>query len=300
MKISNYTLVALPFIALAIGAVNPVHATAIVQGSLFQNQNYLTPSTQTNVYATGPSFGLPTSNTTITWSDTCSTCVGYVLSGSGAATVNNGVLGASASVTVTGSPVSSFLGEADSYAQYTDGLTITGGSGSGVLQLQYTVNGSVGQTGSGFNSSFAYLGMFFAPGVYSQTNNNGIQSSNVDYVTNSATVTFYIPFTYGTTFTLEPIIRAAADFSPANLDTTPFTATSNFFDTATLDSALVFAGTPLSLGSENNVAAISATSGFSYGPNGITTVPEPSTWSLVVPMMGVLAFLNRRRSQKAA
>jgi hypothetical protein len=108
---------------------------------------------------------------------------------------------------------------------------------------------------------------------------------------------FYIQFTYGTAFPIEPELSTNALFEkPA--DSTPYTATVNFYNTATLDSALVYAGTPLSLGARNSAASISSASGLNYGPS--VTTPEPGNWPLAASAMGVLAFLKRRRNRKNA
>ena len=111
---------------------------------------------------------------------------------------------------------------------------------------------------------------------------------------------FYVPFTYGTAFSIEPQLYTNAIFE-ASFDTTPDTATVNFYNTATLDSALVYAGTLSSLGAQNNTANISSTSGLDYGPNGISSAaPEPGTSLLVASAIGLLAFLNPRRNRKSA
>jgi hypothetical protein len=71
----------------------------------------------------------------------------------------------------------------------------------------------------------------------------------------------------------------------------------DYFNTATLDSAVVFAGAPLDLGAQNTDAVIASTSGLNYGPDGITSAaPEPGTWVLVASAMAALAFLKRRKA----
>lgn len=106
----------------------------------------------------------------------------------------------------------------------------------------------------------------------------------------SDSVTFNIPFTYGTQFGTELTLDAFAAFGSG--DSTPFTDTVDFYNTATLSSALVFAGTPTSLGSENTGANISSASGITYEPN--AAVPEPGSWLLLASGMGVLCSVKRR------
>jgi hypothetical protein len=141
------------------------------------------------------------------------------------------------------------------------------------------------------------------PGTYYQLNNFAVTSGGeVDFDFNASysgdTVTFYVPFMYGTAFTFEPVIRTAANFY-LDFNSTPYTATVNFLDTATLQSALVFSGTPGSLGSQNNSAGINSSSGLIYGPNGVfAPAPEPGSWLMLSSAIGALVFLNRRRDRK--
>jgi hypothetical protein len=68
----------------------------------------------------------------------------------------------------------------------------------------------------------------------------------------------------------------------------------DYYHTASLTSALVFDGTPSDPGTENDAAVIGAASGLNYGPNGISAVPEPGTWSLFAFGIGLLALAKRR------
>jgi hypothetical protein len=228
-------------------------------------------------------------------------CPGYGISANGAANVINGSLGASSSITVTGSPGSNANVEADGIANYTDMLTITGGTGSGVLALTYMLTGAV--SGAGAEGSDGYM-LLFGSGAYSFNGgpiviSTGSQSMQGNGPQNYPLI-FYVPFTYGTAFSIEPALYTNAIFE-APFDTTPDTATVNFYNTSTLDSALVYAGTLSSLGAQNNTANISSTSGLDYGPNGISSAaPEPGTSLLVASAIGLLAFLNPRRNRKSA
>ena len=296
MKTRTHSLLVLPLLATALWGGAPLYAdgilsNAVVEGALGQNLN----GTPQQLYDTGAPNGSPVSDT-VNWNFTCSTCSGYGISGSGAAKVINGSLGASSSLTVTGSP-GTFLGLADTYADYFDTLTVTNGTGSGVLALQYTVDGVISHTGTGVNvDSFAFLSNLFA-GSY-KVNSGGITSgSEADFFgdgTTSSTVTFYIPFTYGVAFASELHLESAAGFA-SNADSTPYTATADYYNTATLDSALVFNGTLANLGDENNAANIGAASGINYGTNGASSVPEPGTWFLVSSALGILALAKRRK-----
>jgi hypothetical protein len=282
-----------------LGAI-PMHATAIVQGNIFQNPDD-TDFTQGHTIFNSPvNSGSPVSDL-VSWTFACSTCSGYGISGSGAAKVINGSLGAVSSVTLAGSPAGAhYLGEANSYSQYDDTLTIMGGTGSGVLQLQYSLDGSSTSTGTGFDLSTAYLAIegAFGGGAYFQINNgtltNGQEADFFGTGTIADTVTFYLPFTYGTPFTMDPILRSTANFY-GDYDSTPYSATWDFYNTATVTAALVLDGTANNPG--NQVAAqISSTSGLQYGATGISSTPEPGTWLLVSSAIAALILKRHARS----
>jgi hypothetical protein len=268
-----------------------MYASTIVEGQVGQNL----AGVASNLYSTGAQVGSAVSDNLPSWSFTCSTCVGYGISGNGAAMVNDGSVGASASVTVTGTPGAPSYVSADSGAVFNDMLTITSEpiGTSGVLELTYALDGVISHTGTGYNSSSASLYTLATSFNY---DNTGIESgSNVEVGpdgTYNDTVTFYYPFTYGTAFATELYLDADAQLVP--VDSTPYSATVNYYNTAALNSALVFGGTISDLGAENNAADIGSASGLNYGPNGISAVPEPGTWFLVASAMGVLALAKRR------
>jgi hypothetical protein len=291
METSAYRLALLPIVAFAIGAATPMYADTIVEGQVGQNLG----GSGSNLYSSGAQNGSAVSDI-INWNFTCSTCVGYGISANGAAKVIDGSLGASSSVTVTGSPGAPLYGTAASDAVFTDMLTITGGTigTSGVLELTYALDGVISNTGTGLNSSSASLYMTAATTF--QYDNEGIESGGYveiyDNGTKSDTVTFYIPFTYGTAFGTELDLDAGALFVP--VDSTPYTATVNYYNTAALSSALVFGGTPSNPGAENYAANIGSTSGLGYGPNGISATPELGTLFLVASALGIGFFLKQR------
>jgi hypothetical protein len=158
------------------------------------------------------------------------------------------------SSTPAGTP--NYLAEADSYAQYTDSLAITGGTGSGVLQLQYTVDGSGSGTG------YTYLGIFNAPGICHQIDNGAVTRGSLAYLTQtgsniSNTLTFYVPFTDGSSLSIEPIMRTSAQYVWYN----PAPSRWDHYNTASLTSALTLDGTADNPGNPVGNAMIAATSG---------------------------------------
>jgi hypothetical protein len=290
MKVLTRSLVALPLLAIALGADAPMYAGTIVEGQVGANL----ASVVSHLYDTGAQVGSAVSDNLPSWSFTCSTCVGYGISGNGAATVNNGSVGASAYLTVTGTPGAPSYVLADSSAVFTDMLTITNGpiGTSGVLELTYALDGVISHTGTGPVSSSVNL---YTLATSYNFDNTGIQSIGNVVIGNDGTyndtVTYYYPFTYGTAFATELYLDAGAQLVPG--DSTPYSATVNYYNTAALNSALVFGGTISGLGAENNAANIGSASGLNYGPNGNSAVPEPSTWLLVASAMGVLALAKR-------
>jgi len=269
------------------GAGGSMYADIITEGQVGQNLG----GSPSNLLTTG----LPS------WSFTCSTCTGYGISANGAAKVTDGSLGASSSVTVTGTPGADLLVIASSDALFSDTLTITGGTGDGVLELTYALDGFISNTGTGPNSSSASLNMTTA-GTNFQYDNEGIGSGGYVEIdgngTYNDTLTYYIPFTYGSALPTELDLDASSLFVHSSVfgpgDSTPYTASVNYYNTAALTSALVFDGTPSAPGAENNAAVIGSASGLGYGPNGISAAPEPGTWLMVASAMGVLAFGKRR------
>jgi len=196
-----------------------------------------------------------------------------------------------------GTPGASLIATALSSAVFGDTLTITAGTGSGVLELTYALDGVISNTGTGFNSSSADI--FMNAATYYQYDNEGMVSGNYVEIdgngTYNDTVTLYVPFTYGTAFATGIELDAQPLFE-GGPDSIPYTAAVNYYNTAALTSALVFGGTPSDPGAENNAAVIGAASGLNYGPNGISAAPEPDTWLLVASAMGVLALAKRRRA----
>ncbi len=308
MQLSNQTGLIRHSVALGIllfGVGGPMYADvltlATVEGSLGHN----VAGTPGLLFDTNSQTGSPVSTvlSPSPWTFTCpaATCSGFGITGSGTAAVTNGSLHASSSITFTGSLPATSGGLADTYADYFDTLTITGGTGSGVLVLQYALDGSISHTGTGPNvdSSAAFSNAFAAD--YQIGSGAVTSGSEADFFGDGATngtVTFYIPFTYGTSVFTELRLETAAGFQAApgfaGDDMSPYTAISNFSNTASLNSALVYAGSPSTLGAQNTGAVIGSASGISYGPGGSTAVPEPQSWFLLISAIGAVAFGKRR------
>lgn len=292
MKRLIHTFIVGALLAIFVGSsapmyANPVLSQATLEGAVGQNLD-TTSQAGTSLFDTGVQTGSPVSTILPPWTFTCSTCTGYTITASGDAKVVNGSLGAESSVTVTGTVGPHFSAAADDTADYFDTLTITGGTGTGVLVLQYTLDGSTTETGTGPNPSFLSLTNLFATDfqVGSGTVTSGTEADFFGLNATSTTVTFYLPFTYGSALATELTLDAFADFAPS-----AGTTTVDFFNTASLDSALVFAGTPTSLGAQNTSANINSASGISFGA---AAVPEPGSWLLVGSAMAVLGLLRRR------
>jgi hypothetical protein len=149
--------------------------------------------------------------------------------------------------------------------------------------------------------SFAFLSNLFASSY--QINSGGITGgTEADFFGDgptSGTVTFYIPFTYGVAFGSELHLESAAGFASSSSDSTPYTATADYYNTAMLNSALVFSGTPLDLGAENSQASIASASGIDYEPGGISAVPEPATFGYVGATLIGLTTLRLRQRRKS-
>ncbi|MFI4965148.1 MAG: PEPxxWA-CTERM sorting domain-containing protein [Caulobacterales bacterium] len=284
-------LVAAPLLAIALGAAVPTYASTIVEGQVGQNLSGVV----SHSFSTGPQTTSGASDN-LNWNFTCSTCSGYGLSASGAAKVVNGALGASSTMTVTGTPGGALLATASSDAVFGDMLTITGGTAgtSGVLQLTYSLDGVISSSGTGLNSSSAFL--FLDAASSYQYDNQGVSSGGFVEIDNNGTrndtVTFYVPFTYATAISTDLNLDASSVFVAA--DSTPYTASVNYYNTAALTSALVFD----TAGAQNTAAQIGSADGLSYGPNGIAAaVPEPSSWALLIVGFGAAgaALRGRRR-----
>jgi hypothetical protein len=253
------------------------------------------------IFIVDAAIGSANSNVAGSW--VCDTCAPFGFSASGAGQSNFGVLGSMVTMSVPNALPGDFI-LARTNAMFVDNLTITGGSGQGVLALSFAINGSVSTTGAagGPLGTTASLAMCLSdgcndPNVYSSLNGGAITQSTQPGFRSDATITFYVPFTYGTTFEIEPFLATQAQFIPG--DGTPFTTTANFNSTAHLTSALVLGGTSNAPGSIMNGTAIGSDAGFTYGPNGLVAgVPEPGTAWLATSGLGLVLLVSRLRNRK--
>jgi hypothetical protein len=291
MQIAHHVLAALSAIAIAIGAAAPAQAGTILQGTVFDS------TTISTIFDTGPQTSSGTSDT-LPW--TCTTCPPLGFTGSGTAKVVNGSLGVKSTVSVTGPPASTHTVTTHSYAEFLDTLTITGGTGSGFLQLDYSVKGTASHTGTGKNDGSIGFGLF-GTGITYRLNGGSLKNGSGPALfgdgAKDEAVTIYLPFTYDIPVDVDPFFVTGATFS-ASLDTIPWTGTWDFFDTATLESLRVFAGTAQSPGQENTSADIRASSGLIYGPNGIARISEPSTLALFWAGLAGLGVFRRRKARR--
>jgi hypothetical protein len=270
-----------------------------VVGSIEQQASPSSP-TATTLYTAHTVGSSPTSDTPANWSGACTTCTGFSASGTFAGYVNNGTLGSSASLTVTGSPPAN---PAELYAEttsaYNDSLTIGGGTGMGVLALTYSLDGSLSSSAPSSNAIIFGLDNGTAPaGTEISLNGGAMLDKSADEligVTGSQSDSFsvYVPFTYGTSFTITPWLWTVAQYPGGTA--TPYTSAVQFDNTMALYSAIVYGGTPGSLGVENSTALIDASSGLIYGPNGVSAVPLPATAWLLLSALGGLGIAGRLR-----
>ncbi len=303
---------ALPLIALAVTVSTPVHAQVenAQNGALVQYTNYPVIASETPLYVHGTN-GNNVTNATFSWTSTCTTCAGFHVTGSGSTHITNGSLGASSSISVTGTtPGSNFALIAGTLANYYDFLDITGGSGNGVLVLSFSLDGSMTQTGPGSNVGLIQAGLELAPtNTVAYANGSLLAPGKTLAVfsglgAHSDTVVEDIPFTYGTTFEILAWLGTGATYSAGNGNAPPFSSTVNFYNTLALNSALVYnGGTPASPGTQlNSGALIGSASGLGYTPDGNTPAPVPlpaSAWLLAGGVAGLLGY-GRRKGNTAA
>jgi hypothetical protein len=306
MKTAGSSGLVVPLAVIAAAVGTPLHAqtapVTALAGAITQYTDYTKSTTQSILYQSDQ-VGSSVAAASFSWSGSCTTCVGYGVSGSGSAIISNGTLGATASLAVTGpTPGGNFTLGATSEAEYSDLLTITSGTGTGVLALQYTMDGSITQSGTGTSVSLLIGGLSVAPtGTLTSANGAGMTANTlgtfIGVGSHTDTLSVYIPFTYGSAFAIAPDLLADPEYFSSLGNTAPYSATVDFYNTLTLNSALVYGGTPSSLGALNGSADISSASGLGYGPNGLTPapVPLPATAWLLLCGVGGLAVLARGR-----
>ena len=250
----------------------------------------------TTIFNTTVASGPANSNVSGTW--TCNTCSGFTASGAGKA--DFGVLGSMVDLNVPGPVPNGFSVLAESISHFNDDLTITGGTGAGVLELQFAVTGSATPFGTGQLALCDSRGCG-DPNVFFTVNSGTLTSESSfqpNFISN-ATIAFYIPFTYGTALSIEPQLSTSAQFfsCSSGCPSTPFDANANYNDTAIISAALVRTGTTNSPGTVVTGASIADGDGFTFGPNGLTApsaVPEPACWFLSVSAIAALMLTRRR------
>lgn len=281
-------------LALTAAPIGSVWAQAVAVGQINLQPAGASDLTGASTLYLNASDGTQTS-AALNWSGACTTCSGWSASGSGAGFVTNGAFGDRATLTVAGSPPSAPAWVySETASTYSDTFTIGGGTGSGVLALEYSVDGTL-NAGSGYVA----FGLSSAP-AGSDSSLNGAAYSAGTLANMIATpgaqndsLSVQVPFTYGTSFTITPVLVGAALYTGGTA--TPATSALDFYNTMTLDSALVYGGAPSALGSENDSAVINASTGLLYGADGVSAVPIPATSWLLLSALGALAVVGRRR-----
>lgn len=312
MKSAGTTPYALPLIVAVAAVGSPAHAQTVpitvLSGAIEQYTDYTSGQPGSNLYES-EQLGASITASSFNWSGSCTSCSGYGATGSGTASITDGNLGAAASLSVTGTtPGGNFVLSATSEATYGDLLTITGGTGSGVLALRYSLDGSITQTGSGNSVSLVLGGLSSAPTGTLASENGGALTGTIlgpfiGVGGHGDTLTEYVPFTYGTTFAITPDLLADPEYFSSQGNTAPFTASVDFYNTLSLNSALVYGGTPRSLGALNSSADISSEDGLGYGPGGLTPpapVPLPPAAWLLLSGLGGIALLSRGSAARSA
>ncbi|HLW76846.1 MAG TPA: hypothetical protein VKS01_07665 [Bryobacteraceae bacterium] len=259
-------------------------------------QAFVTASpTFDTIYSTSAAFG--PANSAVSGSWICdSSCVGFTTSGAGQA--GFGVLGASVDLNVPSVPAPNFFAISETESHFIDDLTMTGGTGSGVLELDYTVHGTT-------NSALASAGLALCttngctdPNVFYSLNGGALTSQGTlqPGFRSNATLKFYVPFTYGVALEIEPFLNTQAQFEAFR--GTPFDASANFNSTAIITGAFVLGGTSSAPGSSVKGAGIGDDDGFSFGPGGLTAgAPEPGTWLLASTALAGLLLAKRRAAR---
>jgi hypothetical protein len=275
------------FGALPFGA----HATVITPSA--NSEGDVEFSTSGNVFVSSPCFEYSASGATVGCSGTAATPSSTTLTYSTTATADYGVLkaGGKSSISGGGTPpgadtadYSSSYGE----AYFEDSWTITGGTGTGTLELQFALDGTYNlcTIGSGSVTGFDL------------TNLDNFSSSGASLIsgcsgTTSTTVTLTTGFTFGTPLDFEVDLLAGsnlynlADNVSSNVD---------FSDTASMNAIIVenADGTVIPF----DLSTSSGAPLFSQLAPGIpsSSVPEPSSLALFgAGLLALTGFSAMRR-----
>jgi len=165
-------------------------------------------------------------------------------------------------------------------SSFQDTLTVTGGTGSGTLNLEFDVSGTSSTTPGGSAATFLSL----VPLVGGQLD---FANSKIDQVDANGQYTLPIAFIFGLPIEFQVGMVSNADI---NIWQTGASAHADYLDTAILN------GITVTDNLNNNVPnfGITSESGTAYGPDGV--VPEPASIYLVCG--GFLVFGVRRRLRR--
>lgn len=163
-------------------------------------------------------------------------------------------------------------------------LTISGGSGTGLLQFQIDLSGDSGPGGclssASLDFSCASLVVFGNPGI-----SFGLQSKG------NATLTGAIPFTFGVAFQFRMYLEVDTELQAGSSSVFRYT---DFYNTAELAPFVVLDSSGVRL---SGVSALSDT-GYSYRIQAPSTIPEPASPLLIG--IGLACFAVVRRFCRAS
>jgi hypothetical protein len=251
-------------------STNAVVSSACSQGSTVPG---------TTVGCTGTST-TPTAGSTLSYSDT--------------ATADYGVLKAGGTSTISGANgVPNTTDDAATVGQafFEDAWTLTGGTGTGTLQLLFHLDGSYNFCSAGAQEGFSLIPL----------NGTGGSSSSVNLVsgcsnTIAETAVLTTTFTFGSPLDFLVTLEAGSvQFNLGQNGTSFF----DLQDTATMTSIVVdnSAGAPIPF----DLSTASGAPLFSeLAPSAPTSVPEPASLALFAPALLGLGFLVRRRDDPAS
>jgi hypothetical protein len=209
-----------------------------------------------------------------------------------AAATDYGVLRANSSLYLTGDdsmgpldggdvPLPHFV-SVGARAGYQDSYTVSGGTGSGTLDLQFTVDGTSSATpGAAAGPLFQLVPVLAGVPQWDSALGYSVGADN--------TATVPLAFTFGQPVEYVVWFYALSQVYDVNAWTTGTRASADYFDTAVLTGIRAFdsSGEPISSFS------IASASGTHYGASGVEPAPEPG--SLVLFGMGLTAVVRRAR-----
>ncbi|MHB8473714.1 MAG: hypothetical protein ACYDC8_12890 [Gammaproteobacteria bacterium] len=227
--------------------------------------------------------------------------------GNSAAHSNYGVLGARAAATYNGSVDSGTVIGSEAFGYQQETLTIGGGVGSGTFRPTFTIDGSLSQTGRGYSQLMLVYGVNGGPGylafrlqetygTLSLYGPGGYVSAfpgmtiMPDGISGSTSISFDIPFTFGTPFDFDVGLWASVLPSSSVGQLTASGGTAEFNSTAKMTGIAV-------LGNTGPVTdfTINSGSGTQYNKNGVSSVPIPGSLGLLSFGLAGLGFFRRKK-----